>query len=264
MANKEITHEVSRELEVYVYRLIDPRTNKTFYVGKGKGNRIFSHLYEAEKLISKDEEGEDDEVSLKIATIREIQKSGNEVLCIIHRHGMDEKTAFEVESALIDAYGENGELTNLVKGHRGNDFGMMSIDAILKKYAAEELDIENLPHKLLLININRSVGQREVYDAVRFSWKINEQKAKQADYVLAVERGLVVGVFIADEWKLARKNHFPELIGSDTEFNEGTNKRKGFIGREAPNEIQSLYLNKRIPKTFYPKGSANPIRYIGI
>ena len=27
-----------------VYRLIDPRNGETFYVGRGKGNRVFSHI----------------------------------------------------------------------------------------------------------------------------------------------------------------------------------------------------------------------------
>ncbi len=27
----------------YVYCLVDPRNNQTFYIGKGKGNRIFAH-----------------------------------------------------------------------------------------------------------------------------------------------------------------------------------------------------------------------------
>ena len=37
----EFPSEVIKELGYYVYRLIDPRNGETFYVGKGKGNRIF-------------------------------------------------------------------------------------------------------------------------------------------------------------------------------------------------------------------------------
>lgn len=35
---------VMEHLGWYVYRLIDPRDGSTFYVGKGKGNRVFAHM----------------------------------------------------------------------------------------------------------------------------------------------------------------------------------------------------------------------------
>jgi hypothetical protein len=35
---------VCNSLGNYVYRLIDPRNGETFYVGKGKGNRVFAHI----------------------------------------------------------------------------------------------------------------------------------------------------------------------------------------------------------------------------
>ena len=35
--------EVTEALRSYVCRLIDPRTGETFYVGKGKDNRVFAH-----------------------------------------------------------------------------------------------------------------------------------------------------------------------------------------------------------------------------
>lgn len=36
--------EVIDKLKTYVDRLIDPRNGETFYVGKGKGNRVFAHV----------------------------------------------------------------------------------------------------------------------------------------------------------------------------------------------------------------------------
>ncbi len=35
--------EVIKKLHYYVYRLIDPRNGETFYIGKGKDNRVFAH-----------------------------------------------------------------------------------------------------------------------------------------------------------------------------------------------------------------------------
>lgn len=37
---------VTEMLNFYVYRLIDPRNGQTFYVGKGRGNRVFDPRYE--------------------------------------------------------------------------------------------------------------------------------------------------------------------------------------------------------------------------
>jgi hypothetical protein len=34
---------VVEKLAFYVYRLVDPRTRNTFYVGKAKGSRVFDH-----------------------------------------------------------------------------------------------------------------------------------------------------------------------------------------------------------------------------
>ena len=46
---KEFSPEVCREIGYYVYRLVDPRNGQTFYVGKGKNNRVFAHAKRALK-----------------------------------------------------------------------------------------------------------------------------------------------------------------------------------------------------------------------
>ena len=235
------------KLDYYVYRLIDPRNGETFYVGKGKGNRIFQHIKCA--LKEEEKEGENyDELDYKYKKIREIQKSGLGVIHVVHRHGLDEDTALQVEAALIDAYPGT---TNIAGGFGSNDCGPMNAYEIVSKYSAEEA---NFQHKIIMININRSIAEKSIYDATSFCWKIDTDRAKKADYVLAVERGIIVGVFVANECKKASKEHFPE-------FGEYTNGRYGFIGSEANDEIKNLYLKKRMPDKYRKKGSANPIKY---
>jgi uncharacterized protein len=90
--------EVAEALKFYVYRLIDPRNGETFYIGKGKGNRVFDHAR------GEPAAGED-ELDDKLQRIREIRVDGFEVAHVIHRHGLATETmTFEVEAALIDAY----------------------------------------------------------------------------------------------------------------------------------------------------------------
>ena len=51
------TQAVIENLGVYIYFLKDPRDGKVFYVGKGVGNRVFSHVecaLEEEELDSED------------------------------------------------------------------------------------------------------------------------------------------------------------------------------------------------------------------
>ena len=43
MSAEGFQSEVAQKLGWYVYRLVDPRNGETFYVGKGKDDRIFDH-----------------------------------------------------------------------------------------------------------------------------------------------------------------------------------------------------------------------------
>ena len=41
--------DILKKLKWYVYLLSDPNTNEVFYVGKGKGNRVFDHFKNLKK-----------------------------------------------------------------------------------------------------------------------------------------------------------------------------------------------------------------------
>lgn len=230
--------EVADKIGYYVYRLIDPRNGETFYIGKGKGNRVFTHARG---------DIESDSLSEKMTKIRAIRIAGFDVAHIIHRHGLSEKSALEVEAALIDAY---PGITNIMDGHGNSDFGAMHSSEIIKRYCAETARFE---HKAILISVNRSALESSLYEATRYAWRLNQKKASQAEVVLATLQGIIVGAFIAEEWLEAKPENFPGR--------EAVEGRYGFIGSEAPMPLQELYVGKRTPDEFRKRGASNPIKY---
>ncbi|MBI2708834.1 MAG: hypothetical protein HYX34_03970 [Actinobacteria bacterium] len=239
--SKEITAfppEVAEKLKTYVYRLIDPRNGETFYVGKGTGNRVFAHIRE---------QVDAGDPTTKLRRIRDIHLAGFEVAHVIHRHGLDDQTAFEVEAALMDAY---PGLTNLTGGLGNAEFGAMHALEIVRRYAAEPAQFQ---HRALLISVNRSAADASLYEATRFAWKISAAKARQAEVILATLQGMIVGAFVADAWLEATTENFP---GRDT-----VPGRIGFVGTDAPDEIKRMYLGKRVPDEYRRPGAANPVKY---
>ena len=234
--------DVAKKLKTYVYRLIDPRNGETFYIGKGKDNRVFSHIRE--------EQGpEDDDLDNKIKRIREIRLAGFEVAHVIHRHGMDDKTALEVEAALIDAY---PGLTNIVGGAGSNDYGTMHAREIISQYSADAAEFQE-EDKVLLINVNRSAAETSLYEATRYAWVVKKSNAEQAKVILATFQGLIIGAFVAGSWEDATTANFPGREDAPGRF--------GFVGEEASDHIRNMYVGKRVPDEYRKPGAANPIRF---
>lgn len=227
---------VIEKLDSYVYFLEDPKTDEVFYVGKGKGNRVFNHLNCAI---------ETDGVTEKLDRIRDIINTGNEVKHFILRHGLTESMAFEVEAALIDFVGMR-KLSNLQGGHYSSDYGIKTVDEISAMYDSEELTTDE---PILLININklyhRDMTAIELYDATRKSWVVGTRR-ERAKYAIATYRGLTREVYEIEEW-------YPI---------EGRGKtRWGFNGTKVNDRIRESLRYKSI-SSYFTKGAANPIKYL--
>jgi hypothetical protein len=237
----------------YVYRLIDPRNGETFYVGKGKGNRVFSHA-RAEIRINHDEGGLDP----KLERIREIHNDHLAVIHVVHRHEIPDAAVLEVEAALIDAY---PGLTNQQAGHGSNAKGPMDFRQLIDKYGLPELEAD-VPESLVLINVNASNNRHDrnaIYDQVRFAWRIAPKRAAKADFILAVIRGVVIGAFIADEWLEANSQNFPEVPHAKAD----SNGRYAFRGRIAPDAVWERFAGSRGKRITNERmmHDQNPIRY---
>ena len=246
MPRDSFPEEVIKQLNWYVYRLVDPRNGETFYVGKGYGDRVFAH---AKGL-------PDNGVSVTnpvLQRIRDIQLAGLEVSHVIHRHGVPaEWVAYEVEAALIDAY---PSALNRVAGHGSDEHGCRHADEIIAQFEAEEFEIKD---PLICINIPHRYYTHTTLDAVRGMWKVNLSRVSQYNLVLAHVRGLVVGAFRPNQpWLPATPDNFseeifPEVLSADVQL-----QRRGFEGKEAENKVWNYYVGKRVPF----KVSQSPIRY---
>jgi len=257
------SEEIIDELGWYVYRLIDPRSGHTFYVGKGKGNRVFQHAQNAlghDQLSSE----EDDYLDSKTQRIIDIRNAGLEVQHVIHRHKIaSELIAYEIEAALLEAY---EGLSNIAGGHENSDKGCAHANELIRKYKARELVAI---HPLISFSCGNALRERSsTYEACRFAWRLNREKIewkahpenRKYKYALAVDRGFVVDVFSIGEWLEATPYNFPGLgfpTDDPAELETMRKSRTGFIGEQAPREILDLYQFTRLPGT----GSQNPVRY---
>jgi hypothetical protein len=195
---EEFPSSVIERIGFYVYLLIDPETDQVFYVGKGIGNRIFAHLNAALA---------DETLSDKLDRIRAIHAKGLEVRHVVHRHGLTEKEAIEVEAALIDYIGLT-ELTNQVQGYKSDDRGRMTVAEVIAKYEAPIAVIKE-PVILIIVNqfFKRGMSDKELYEITRGKWAMGTRRNK-AKYAFAVYKGIIREVYEIERW-------LPISVGED-------------------------------------------------
>ncbi|MFH1891089.1 MAG: hypothetical protein ABIK83_00225 [Candidatus Zixiibacteriota bacterium] len=239
MAISELPASVIERMGYYVYTLSDPDTRQVFYVGKGKGNRLFAHINEAV---------EDTTKSNKLDRIRQIHRSGNEVEFEIIRLGMSEKEAFEVESALIDFVGLS-HLTNVDRGHYSDDRGRMTLPEIIAKYRAEPIVIKE-PAILIIVNklFKRNISPARLYEITRGNWVVGKKRV-DAQYAFSVFRGVVHEVYRISKWSPAPARN-PK---------QKRTARWRFSG-EIAEDLQH-YIGGSV-ETYLKPGAQNPIRYV--
>lgn len=244
---KQFPTDIIDKIGFYVYKLIDPRNGELFYIGKGKGNRVFDHVNGTLKIDNNDELSED-EIDLKSYRILQIRNAGYEVIHVIHRHGMDESTAFEVEAALID---DNQNYLSQKLGNRSKDFGPLNVKEIIEIYQSVSVDFGDL--KVVMITINKSYDLDNIYFATRFAWKMNLNRVRNADIVCAIVKGIIKEVYIPEYWDYVTFQNF-------TDAPEEHQNRVGFRGVLADNSVRQTLIGKNV-YAYQVKGAANPIKY---
>ena len=115
----------------------------------------------------------------------------------------------------------------------------MEIINRVNMYKGEQL-IPKAEDRLFCVKVGK-VQRENLYEMSRKYWKAKLENASKATHVLAIEKGIVIAVYIPQEWMLSK-----ECDG-----------RIEFVGKEEP---YSDYLGKCVD-SYYGR-SANPVKYI--
>ena len=249
----KFSSSVINSLKYYVYLYSDPRTGDVFYVGKGKGNRVFAHL---------DDTGE----SEKAIYIQKLRGQGLEPEIEILVHGLeDEETALKVEASVIDLLGIK-QLTNKQNGYKSSTFGRMSLSQLMSNYDKRKVDID-VPSILIRINqaFRYSMSDIELYDYTRGQWRLNPQNAKKAKYAFSIYGGVIQEVYEILDWYEAGTTFSVRADNKEIErgANEGLEGRWEFIGNLAEDQIRNKYKHTSV-EHYFKKGNSNPIMYVNI
>lgn len=247
----------------YVYALIDPRNDKVFYIGKGTGNRVFSHEIESGKAYKSEKK--------KLIKIQEIEEAGLEVKRLIVNWGLSEEEAFIAEATLINLlnYMPDIQLTNEVAGHHVHE--SLLVEEFELQYGAVPLEVEDIKHSILVIKINklyrRGMSDDELYDIVRGCWaaSINSIHSRNVKYIFGVYNGLIVAVYKPDEWHYVHEMiDIPRKDIMTPELHERLKNRVYFICKDYNNldEEGQFYLHKSIVNLKVNQSAQNPITYL--
>jgi hypothetical protein len=245
------TPEVIEHLRAYVYRLEDDR-GRTFYVGKGNGNRVFAHAHCA----LTGEEG------LRYDRIRELHSRGLEPRIFIHRHGLDDAAALEVEAALIDAYAGD-DLANEVRGYE-SERGMASDRDVAGQYGAQPAVIE-MP--AILIKIEKQwradLTPDQLYERTRRYWTCQpENQRTPPEVAVCVARGIIREVYDIHRWEEYPEMDRQPIDPTRVPQKKGRTKtRRGFLGEVTKDaQPRASLIGKSV--RHIPFGSGSPYAYV--
>jgi uncharacterized protein len=237
----KITPEVANILKSYVYVYIDTRNGEPFYIGRGKGNRLFTHLSEQSE-------------AAKVARINKIHASGNKPQIDILRYGLSVAEAKLVEAAAIDLIGKK-RLTNAVAGYHESSFGRITSQRVISMLTAKKIDVK---HKAILITINKlyrsDMSKEELYETTRGIWKVGETNRSKVEYALTLYQGIVLEVYRIKQWHPAGTLTYHTRDTAHFK-NSGRWEFSGSIAKD----IRDEYVGYSVGKA-----GQNPIRYVNI
>jgi hypothetical protein len=192
--------DVIAQMDNYVYRLCDPLTDETLYVGKGSSVRVHAHIGAAE------DEGQ----TRKDIAIRELIAAGRRPIERIVRWGLTKDEAFMLESSLISIL--KPEL-NSVKGHDHVDTDV-TVTELNARLGAAPYDVRQLPDDVLFVKVRwgrykpyddedltydnepyealELRGDSAIIDRICGDWRVGIHSARRITRIAAITSGGVV------------------------------------------------------------------------
>jgi hypothetical protein len=247
-----LSDAIHAQLKAYVYLLIDPRNDEVFYVGKGNRSRLLAHEKEARNSVRE---------TKKLTRIRAIEKCGREVTLKLHRTGMTDDQALEVEGALIDVYTNS---LNAVTGKHNNSRGAMLLKEFVQIHNAKKAKIQE---PTILININKEWNRglvehpSELMERTSRYWVCRPEKRHNPKHVFAIALGIIRGVYSLKRWRYV-----------DMASVEISARRTGTKGKRGKTDVRCEFLLEPEPSMQHfvgqsvshlqTRGAQNPVKYI--
>jgi uncharacterized protein len=246
---------VSAKLRSYVYLLVDPRTGRPFYVGRGRNDRCFRHVNAAGCSPDRRPATSEDRSAKypMLDRIREIEAHHRSVRIDILRHGLSADEALLVEAATHDALGLPGR-----PGLDSQRRSAVEVSSLLAKRAKIKRS-----HQLVLLRVG-AAGTDTSYDRVRHDWRIGRRwtdpgSPRSPRWAAIVAGDVVASVYKIEGWEAhgARRSGVGAIV--DAELSRSPD-RFCFAGAPDP-ELEDRYTGKSVA-AYQGAGSKSPVTYV--
>jgi hypothetical protein len=213
--------EAGAALGTYVHALRDPRTKAVFYVGKGTGDRIHHHVWDAldhqELIDPADRTGAPDSKTTtkdKRAYIRELHAAGMLPKHWVLRHDIPghadpHAEAYAIEQVAIDLARLAGQpLTNIAGGHVDTEHGLHQVQELIWRYSAPLAPPLPRPCAIVLVNAAAAPGatREEIYTAARSSWRAGRARTIADLPVFVMANDIIRAVDRVTGWELSEES----------------------------------------------------------
>ncbi|MGD0880811.1 MAG: hypothetical protein ABSB09_04500 [Acidimicrobiales bacterium] len=241
---------VAAKLAVYVYLLVDPRTGRPFFVGRGRGDRCFRHVEDARRTAGTSGGPPPGGAATTarfpvLDRIREAESDGRPVRIEILRHGLTVPEAELVVAAVDDALS-----LGLEPSLGSQRCPAVELGAALAKRAKFKRS-----HQVVLLRVGAH-GTDASYESVRHGWRIGRRwvdtgSMRSPRWAVVVTGDLVDSVYRIDRWEPA-----PVPPGAGARLVE----RYSFTGTRDPG-LEERYAGRSV-SAYLGTGTPSQVTYV--